>query len=805
MDNIETDKALRARQKLIESESSAIGVKRYREALSTRGEDEMPAGTRLISTAIAPLSAAIEEHVDAALSGKAKRGKEVVKYLSQFNYDEVAFMTAKTCIESLSDNKTAQAVASILARRLNEMLDYSNLKEQDPQAWRRYTNRIKNHPTMSIDHLHVIVKKQMEWAGISVIKWDSRDKVKLGVLLIDLMCETTGLVAIKHFNAGKNRATCKLLVSTEATRKWLEQSHRRSELLQPFDMPMVCIPKDWSSAYGGGYLSETSNYPLIKTANKTYLDELSDHEMPIVYGAVNTLQRTGWQVNKAIFTAMTKAWKLGGKIGKLPSTEDEPLPPKMYDSKDEEAHKRWKRRAAAVHTANHKTCSSRIQLASKLWVAEKYQDEKQFFYPYALDWRGRAYPVSAGLNPQGDDSAKALLKFAEGKPLGVNGAYWLAIQGANCYGVDNVPFSERIAFIEENYDAIIHSAMFPLETEWWQKADKPWCFLAFCLEWNAMLMCPKREEFISYLPIAFDGTCNGLQNFSAMLRDEIGGQAVGLLPTDTPPDVYTDVLNEAERLIAEEDSFMATKWAGSLVRELCKRNTMTMPYGVTIYGMKEQIMESFDKMRANGHKFGFEVGLQDATYLANVNYRAIGNIVVAARQAMDWLKGVAAIASKDGLPISWVTPSGLPVLQSYSRRFEKRYDFDISGKRFQMMMRLESGKLDKHKQAAGIAPNFVHSLDASHLMLTVNYCAEAGVTSFAMIHDSYGTHAADADTLSLQLRRAFHDQYSADVLGDLRESILAKLDDSAKKEVAPLPDRGKLELDRVLDSEYFFA
>jgi DNA-directed RNA polymerase len=42
------------------------------------------------------------------------------------------------------------------------------------------------------------------------------------------------------------------------------------------------------------------------------------------------------------------------------------------------------------------------------------------------------------------------------------------------------------------------------------------------------------------------------------------------------------------------------------------------------------------------------------------SYKAIGQVVRAAREAMDWLQSVAKLAAKDGLPIQLVTPAGLP-------------------------------------------------------------------------------------------------------------------------------------------------
>lgn len=44
--------------------------------------------------------------------------------------------------------------------------------------------------------------------------------------------------------------------------------------------------------------------------------------------------------------------------------------------------------------------------------------------------------------------------------------------------------------------------------------------------------------YVSHLPVHMDGSCNGLQHYAALGRDEAGGKAVNLLPSDKPQDVY---------------------------------------------------------------------------------------------------------------------------------------------------------------------------------------------------------------------------------------------------------------------------
>ena len=363
-------------QKQIEEESLGLGMKNYREALTVRGEDNLPPGMKLMKAAIEPLAAAIDLAVEEGLSGKASRSVGVVQYLSQFDSDAVAFMTAKTVIHHLSGSSTTQKVAMELASRLEGMLNYDRLKQDEPQVHKRMVKMVKESPRLGGGgHMVVAVKKAQKWLGISRIKWGVGEKLKLGTMLVHMMCEVTGLAEIKKVPMGKNH-TPNLLTSTEATREWLEQSHSRCELLSPFYMPMVSQPLPWSGPYGGGYLTKKLRYPLIKTANKNYLEELQYVEMPMVYDAVNALQNTAWTVNKAVLSVIRQVWEGGGRIGKLPAVHDEPLPAMLGEEKMKDAAllTAWKIKARKIHEANFKSRSKRVQVSSMLNSVQYFPD-----------------------------------------------------------------------------------------------------------------------------------------------------------------------------------------------------------------------------------------------------------------------------------------------------------------------------------------------------------------------------------------------------------------------------------------------
>jgi len=163
------------------------------------------------------------------------------------------------------------------------------------------------------------------------------------------------------------------------------------------------------------------------------------------------------------------------------------------------------------------------------------------------------------------------------------------------------------------------------------------------------------------------------------------------------------------------------------------------------------------------------------------------------------------VASSEGLPIRWDTPVNFPVLQAYKETKPYRIETKLLGSTFRPMLHKETGKIDKNRQANGISPNFVHSIDAAHMMLTIDVAKQCDIHSFAMVHDSYGTHAADAETLWWCLRKAFVEMYSqTDVLEDFRVDLLDILPAGKHNQIPDTPEKGSLDIAQVEDSEFFF-
>jgi DNA-directed RNA polymerase len=411
----------------------------------------------------------------------------------------------------------------------------------------------------------------------------------------------------------------------------------------------------------------------------------------------------------------------------------------------------------------------------------------------------------------------------------------LAIHGANVAGYDKASFEDRVNWVQDNEDEIIAIANDPYNHRGWCSAvggveiDKPWQFLAFCFEWAGFVS--HGESFVSKLPVAMDGSCSGIQHFSAMLRDEVGGGAVNLVPQELPADVYQLVANkvmeqvEHDLLHGTEDELkhteagvayvkqgtkaIAAQWKDfGITRKVTKRSVMTLAYGSKEYGFKEQLMEDILRPAKQANKpFPFQGdGYQAAQYMAKAIWVSVNKVLVKAGEAMKWLQGAASLAASEELPVRWSTAVGFPVMQAYADLEKRKVKTAINGKLVYLTMYQDKDNLDRRKQSSGIAPNFVHSCDAAHMMLTVTRAKQAGIDNFAMIHDSFGTTAGDVEQLYHTVREGFVEMYGeVDVIESFRDEILQQLSEKNREKLEALPKRGNLDLSDVVNSRYCFA
>ena len=221
---------------------------------------------------------------------------------------------------------------------------------------------------------------------------------------------------------------------------------------------------------------------------------------------------------------------------------------------------------------------------------------------------------------------------------------------------------------------------------------------------------------------------------------------------------------------------------------------MTIPYGVTKKGIATQLIN--DK-----HCQDFIAGSRAAVsdVMTSAILEAMTSVNGKALEIMQYFQSVSGVLANESLPLKWVTPLGLKVTQAYNKTAKSKIN-TIMG---QVIMQVEDSALglDVGKQALASAPNIIHSLDAAMLQMTVSKLAEKGLEDFAMIHDSYGVHACDVDTLNTTLRQAALDIFGGNVLQDFHDYAQSQ----TSVTLPSPPELGEYDINEITNAVYFFS
>lgn len=781
------------------SRGRARKQRREAQAARIRQVTSIPGGPRrVMQEAAAEVSAELRRWLARKGPGLRSAARPLLK---QVRAEVAAVIVCRTAIDALTREGKITATAMQVGSRIEDEVRFTQLRREAPQLVAKVEERFKRAHSRDYRHRRTVLARLQTQEGIQGVSpwvaWTPEQKLHVGALLLSLLIET-GYVAKRILSNGK-RSSLRLM----ATTKLIEGMRQPSGMgLVPWFMPMTEPPFDWDEdGKNGGY--RLIRLPLVK-AERALGDGKIETLSPTLVKAVNAAQRTTWEVNARVLRVAEELFSRGYEAAGLPSTTETPLPPKpewLGDARGKDLKgelrvefKAWKRACADALTTEIRRRSHVLSTRTTLDLAGELAD-KPLWFPHQVDWRGRMYPVPIFLQPQGEDLSRGLLRFREGKMLGADGGYWLAVHGANCWGIDKVPFAARIEWVEENSEMIFAIAADPLANRKWVEADQPFQFLAWCLEWADYAASFYEETFVSHLAVGMDGTCNGLQHFSAIMRDTVGGSAVNLVPGPGPRDIYGTVAEHVHQaVLASSDGPCAEWWKEHGVkRDVVKRQVMTLPYGVTWKGALEQLRMHLDK----------EPGIAGSTassmarWLHPLVWERIEGVVGPALEAMKWLQEVARVLAQGEQGVRWRTPHGLTIVQQYQADEEKIVKTQLMGKAY-LTLRVPVDGLAKRRQVSGIAPNFVHSLDAAHLCRTIEYMEELGAEpSWCVVHDSYGVHAADVSLLRQVLRVTFVELHRADALG------LVEI--PAGTEVPAPPPKGDLDLEAVLLSRYFFA
>lgn len=809
-------------QREVEEQMYGAGIARARAMMENAEEKGEAARNPYAATLFRDFVEPLAQRIDADISApRAGRMRAEVQMLAALDGMAVAWLAVRTVLNNMLSNDVPalRQLANRVGATIHQELVLAQIETSDPELYHTLAFDFNRRRSKNVRHRMTVFKMQAAKAGITYQEWGIGARDQIGVYLLEQLSHL-GLLDIdapRTYDDGSRMpgklSPLEVRLAPDVI-DTIERIRGFTELTSPVYGPCVEPPLDWTGLTGGGFHTPQMRraHPFLVKAHASARELLRSHQMPVVLGAVNHLQKTAWRVNRRVLGTIRE---LAGirDVGEVVSNREEPrpsLPAFLADETDPDERTpaqhaefhQWKREMAEWYTQRKLKGVSYGRFYRATRAAGQFEDAERLYFVYFADSRGRLYPLTDGISPQGSDLQKALLQFADGKPLHTEDAVrWFMIHGANKFGFDKATLQERFDWHKSRHQILLACAENPIDNRAWEEADSPLQFLAWCFEYAEYHADP--QGFESRIAVSMDGSCNGLQNFSAMLRDEVGGHATNITDNRVMQDIYRMVAEAATRRLMEKSSRTALedKWlAHGISRSVVKRTVMTTPYGITRRSAVKYVVEDY-LQHGEAPVFSKEEYWPAAQALMAHVWPAIADVVVKSREAMDWLRASAkAIVKARGLEsdgvISWVSPSGFLATQAYFEVEEHRIRTRLHGK-VRLAVLSERDEVSSDRHASGLAPNFVHSMDAAHLHLVAEAAGRLGIDALAMIHDDYGTHAADAQKLFTLIRVQFLDMYE-------RNDPIAEFA-GLYPECPPPPDKGSLDLTEVLASDFFFS
>lgn len=751
----------------------------------------------------------LHEVVDLVAQGqqylkKREHGDDVAK----LPHEVVALTGVTTAIHSVIEGHTIGRLCLALGAALEGECYGLGLRTWDikraTQMEQAVTRKHRN-----LKYRQTALRSLAQRANFPWKKWTAQERAMAGRWLAEILLESSLFIRDEAGNPTMTEAA-----TSEAADIVMDLQARHPVLL-----PVTERPTPWDDTHR---LIDGYRVSLVRSrdegVHRAVRGALRSGALSPSLEALNTLQDVPWRINDRILSLVEDCYRGGIPIPGLPPKDDIPLPPRLQEPYTKAQLSVHIKSRADIRQLNRAYLGERLSIEGDLATAS-HLSGTTFWTHLNWDYRGRIYGIPR-FNFQRQDYVRAMFEFSEGAPVTPEGLNELRVHVANCGDFEKVskrPRADRLAWTLKNESTLCDVARDPMEhVAMWSTADKPFLFVAAC-----MALADALEGLPVRLPVAADGSCSGLQHLAAMTRCEATAPLVNLVPLQEPADVYQTVADKALRIVradADAGSEVAQRCLDYGVdRSLVKRNVMTFSYSSKAYGMAEQHMVDtmqplmYAVLRGDipEHPFGPDGGLEASRYLAVTILSAIQATVKRPAEAMTFLQGIARTMAHEGKPVTWLTPMGFPVYMRYAPMTTNRVKLLLhdKGVPYSIKPRIaeELKGIDKRRAASAIAPSFVHSYDACHLMAATLYAKDEGIVNTATVHDSFSCHPNMAGDYRVLVRQAFCDLYKQnDVLFDVLRQSAADLSTNWHR-LPDAPDRGTYDINSIIGAEYAFA
>ena len=251
-------------------------------------------------------------------------------------------------------------------------------------------------------------------------QWTSEDIIHVGACLLSILLETAkvegdngteepAFTLEKSWSQAEKKSTSYILLNDKLYKLFVEDDYQSLAAVTTRHTPMIIPPRDWVGPKDGGY--RWLNVDFMRTHGSNLQKEALQHaDLSNVFDGLNVLGRTAWKINKEILDIGQHCWANNVAIGDIPPRNDVPVPveparPDRIDAeffadkespelqaflKENREYREALFKSRRMQQKNMDLRSLRGSAILKLDQAEKFKDFERIYFPYNLDFRGRA-------------------------------------------------------------------------------------------------------------------------------------------------------------------------------------------------------------------------------------------------------------------------------------------------------------------------------------------------------------------------------------------------------------------------------
>ena len=810
------------------------GQDRYNKRQETLRASQQETPHDLISDALPKVSLAITKVIaDEQTRFTSGQGKPSLWFeeLRDHDVDTLAYIGLNVLYDTVIYNQTLTSALATIGTRVEQERWAQDLQVEDKVLFKRLVKQVTKDHTSDRYRLKAarnIAAKE----GFSRQRWSKAARVSLASPIVNAILEAVDIFMVEE--ATIEMKTMRNITLTPEATAWVREKAFDASWAEPMFGPLVVPPKPWTAFDTGVYENEllAALTPLVRKATseqrKAIQRDFERSGEPQYVTALNALQATPLKVNTKVVEVIKWIRDEGIRYEGFPELEPPVYPqlPEDVNGHSEEFIHQLRKDRKDWFIKRRECVTNVAVLQEDLKTADYLADFDNFWLGWSFDFRGRMYSVSGSWNYHRSDHIKACFLLGNGKKLDETSKAWLLIALANAGDFKKVSkqsLDARIDWVLDNEEMVLSCADdYKATFDTWSTSAHPLQFLACCFEYRKMI--DQGDDYVCHMPISMDGTNSGTQHYALALK-HMDGKMVNLVPGDQCEDVYAVVAKVVNRMLKEDGSPEAKRWLDYGVdRSTVKRNTMCYGYNSMARGMGDQITEDLmeplqkelsyatEPHHLQNHPFGnYKEQGHHARFLAKINYAAIQETLSSVAMGMKFLQSYADALAREQKSVRWTSPSGFPVVQRYTKSTAKRvriFLYDRAAKmrkQTRINLQVDTDVSDTRKARSGIAANYVHSLDAGHMNLSILTALSNGITDFFMIHDSFATTGADTWKFWHCIRQSMVEIYDDNcVLFNFEMECRQRLSNPDMK-LEPVPQKGDLVVADVAHSDYCFS